>query len=302
MDFDRINQLNQQKKQEAEKAQLLQTIETAGDKVASAVIQTERNTKKVTITNDLAKPQDINKVVEAVNKLGGELKPKDLKPVTDALDQVSQAIAKLPTKYPDFPEFPDYPEAKEDIKVTNLSELKSYFEDVVTAVGKLKTDIKFDPKIEIKPADVKVTEKNIDLTPITKGLANLEKALKSIETPNFDTTELSIGLTQVKESIQNLTFPASNFMLPFVDEEGSGAQIQLSSGKLPVEATLTPAPIFDIRNIEEDATYKYFGFEERGGTNWRIMRKTLATSAFLYATGTSDYATNWTGKAGLTYA
>jgi hypothetical protein len=58
---------------------------------------------------------------------------------------------------------------------------------------------------------------------------------------------------------------------------------------------------FDIRNIEEDVTYKYFGFEQRGGTNWRIMRKTLATSTFMYATGTTGYATAWTNKATETY-
>jgi len=75
-----------------------------------------------------------------------------------------------------------------------------------------------------------------------------------------------------------------------------------ANNPLPVSATLTPAPIFDIRNIEEDATYKYFGFEERGGTNWRIMRKTLATSTFLYATGTTDYSTAWTTKASEVYA
>jgi len=69
---------------------------------------------------------------------------------------------------------------------------------------------------------------------------------------------------------------------------------------------LTAAPTYDIRNISpptdpEIATYKYFGFQERGGTNWRVMRKTLATNAFLYATGTTSYSTNWTNRASLTY-
>ena len=59
--------------------------------------------------------------------------------------------------------------------------------------------------------------------------------------------------------------------------------------------------VYDIKNISpstdpEIATYKYFGFLERGGTNWRIMRKTLATNVFEYATGTSGYATAWTNK------
>jgi len=80
---------------------------------------------------------------------------------------------------------------------------------------------------------------------------------------------------------------------------------QLRATPVPISGTVTanvtPAPIFDIRNIEEDVTYKYFGFEERGGTNWRIMRKTLATNTFMYATGTTGYATAWTNKASETY-
>lgn len=73
--------------------------------------------------------------------------------------------------------------------------------------------------------------------------------------------------------------------------------------------TLLPGdiPIFDIRNISpaddpEIATYKYFGFQERGGTNWRIMRKTIATKAFTYATGTSGYSTAWTNKSSGSYS
>ena len=65
--------------------------------------------------------------------------------------------------------------------------------------------------------------------------------------------------------------------------------------------------VYDIKNISpstdpEIATYKYFGFLERGGTNWRIMRKTLATNVFEYATGTSGYATAWTNKSGQSYS
>jgi hypothetical protein len=85
-----------------------------------------------------------------------------------------------------------------------------------------------------------------------------------------------------------------------VENDAENALVRLKRSDLG--GSSNSSATFDIRNIEEDATYKYFGFEERGGTDWRIMRKTLATSTFLYATGTTDYATNWTGKAGLTYA
>lgn len=186
MDFDRINQLNEQKLQEAEKAQLLQTIQDAGDKVATAVVQTERNNKKVTLTNDLAKPSDIAKVVEAVKAI--DLKPQDLQPIADALTEVSQAIAKLPTEYPDFPSFPEAPEQREDVKVTNLIELKDYFQDVVKAVGALKTSIKFDPKIEVKPTSVNIPP--VDFTPLIDALKPAEQT-KEIELEDYKAQDIA---------------------------------------------------------------------------------------------------------------
>lgn len=60
-----------------------------------------------------------------------------------------------------------------------------------------------------------------------------------------------------------------------------------------------------IRNITnagdpDAATYKYFGFEYDDGT-WRIMRKTLATNTFQYATGASAYATAWSTRTTQAY-
>lgn len=235
MDFDKINQFNQAQQEAQDKQVLLNTIASAGDKVAEAVNKSDNKT--VTVTNDLAKPSDIEKVVEAVKAI--DLKPQDLQPIADALSQVSQAIAKLPTEYPEFPELPEAPEQREDVKVTNLAELKEYFQDVVTAVGKLQTSIKFDPKIEVKPADVKVTEQKIDLTPVTKGLANLEKAFKNIKTPNFDTTDILGGLESVYNSINGLSFPVPNYVLPFKGTDGEATQVQLdASGNVPIAGSI----------------------------------------------------------------
>lgn len=245
MDLEKIQQFNQAQQDAKEKQDLLDAIAEVGSSVSDKIEQTDKTTKKVTVTNDLAKPSDIEKVVSAVNRLSGELKPKDIKPLSDALDQVSQAIAKLPTEYPDFPEFPKLPEQREDVKVTNLSELKEYFKDVVTAIGTLKTSIKFDPKIEVKPADVTVNEKEVDLTPITKGLANLEKAFKAIKTPNFDTKDIIKGLENVSKTVNALSFPVSNYVLPFKNTDGAATQVQLDAdGKLPISGTVTTtAPV-----------------------------------------------------------
>jgi hypothetical protein len=53
---------------------------------------------------------------------------------------------------------------------------------------------------------------------------------------------------------------------------------------------------------EYTSTYAYVGYEHETNGSWFIYRRTRSTGVKGYAEGLSDYATNWTGKAGLTYA
>lgn len=46
--------------------------------------------------------------------------------------------------------------------------------------------------------------------------------------------------------------------------------------------------------------YMYLGYIASDGA-WYIARITNADSSFRYAKGTSDYVTNWTNRASLTY-
>lgn len=183
MDLERINQLNEQKREDAEKAELLKTIKDAGDKVATAVVQTERNNKKVTITNDLAKPSDIDKVVTAIQGLRGELKPKDVASITSALLQVSDKLSNVPTK---FPAFPKIPEPLKTMSVDNLADIKQYFDSLETAINSI--DIKFDPKIEVKPTSVKVPP--VDFTPLIDALKP-EPETKEIELDDYKAQDIA---------------------------------------------------------------------------------------------------------------
>jgi hypothetical protein len=47
----------------------------------------------------------------------------------------------------------------------------------------------------------------------------------------------------------------------------------------------------------------YYGFTDTDG-NWYIMKRVVtgATATITYIRGISDYSTNWTGRAALTYA
>ncbi len=51
---------------------------------------------------------------------------------------------------------------------------------------------------------------------------------------------------------------------------------------------------------ESDGTYNYYGFLKSDGS-WYIMRTTKTNTEIRYFAGTSDYTTNWTGRASLSY-
>jgi hypothetical protein len=55
------------------------------------------------------------------------------------------------------------------------------------------------------------------------------------------------------------------------------------------------------QNEELTSTYAYVGYEHATDGSWYIYRRTRSSGVREYATGASSYATNWTGRAGLTY-
>ena len=57
-----------------------------------------------------------------------------------------------------------------------------------------------------------------------------------------------------------------------------------------------------LQNEDRDATYAYVGYENTSDNSWYIYRRTRATNLRQYATGASDYATNWGNRGSLSYA
>lgn len=69
--------------------------------------------------------------------------------------------------------------------------------------------------------------------------------------------------------------------------------------------TVGDDPLFPFKpaDLDDDETttgYNYYGYAKNSGA-WYILREDLDNKAYRYATGASDYATNWTGRLGLTY-
>jgi len=177
--------------------------------------------------------------------------------------------------------------------------------DKLDKLEKMFEKINFSPKIEVKAPDVTVPEPKVTVQVDAPDVSGIEKLLKTEVPKAFE--EAISKIPEPKEYDDSGDVTRHEEMLEKLESIDIATRMKPTFPTTlkvtnPDGTSVGTPTTFDIRNIEEDATYKYFGFEERGGTDWRIMRKTLATNTFLYATGTSDYATNWTGKAGLSYA
>lgn len=64
--------------------------------------------------------------------------------------------------------------------------------------------------------------------------------------------------------------------------------------------TATDLGRFTISDIDDAANPKYYGYIDKEGS-WYIMEENTTNKSFRYAVGDTDYPTNWTARAGLTY-
>jgi len=58
------------------------------------------------------------------------------------------------------------------------------------------------------------------------------------------------------------------------------------------------AKIVDV--VKEESGYNYYGYIRANG-EWVIMRENTAQTQYRFKLGASNYATNWTNRASLTY-
>jgi len=69
-----------------------------------------------------------------------------------------------------------------------------------------------------------------------------------------------------------------------------------SSGQL----VLSDLSQYSISDIDDSGDPAYYGFLDKDG-GWYILEENVANGTYRYDSGTSDYSTNWTGRAGLAY-
>lgn len=217
--FDDIVETLKQNKQKGEQAESrvkdLESVVGANDQVQAAIIGSiqvlieflAKETTKTEVTNHpkpvtSVKTPDISKVVDAVKSLNDTVAGKtvNLQPHLDTLEAIKTVLEGLPT---DFPKFPDFPSS---FKVDNLS-------DALKALDKIQKSIdkqKLDPKITVKPSDVK-----IDLKPLEKKIQKLidkeDPVFPEIVIPENDNSDLKKAVQDVTAAINSLHFPVPNF-------------------------------------------------------------------------------------------
>jgi len=57
---------------------------------------------------------------------------------------------------------------------------------------------------------------------------------------------------------------------------------------------------YNIADKDDSSNPKYYGFTDYEG-NWYILRENTTTKTYRYVNGDSDYETNWTNRASLSY-
>ena len=91
---------------------------------------------------------------------------------------------------------------------------------------------------------------------------------------------------------------------PFMTPSGSTGQVLAKNSNTNYDTVWIDPPSttngYTLQNTDKTSTYVYVGYSHTDG-RWYIYRRTIASNTRLYATGATDYATNWTNRGSQTY-
>lgn len=276
----------------------------------------ENKSDGVTIKNHLESigTPDVLKVVEKledVKKCIDEKEDVDLSPVIDVLNKLEVQLSTLPRVFPEQ-------EQKEDVKVTNLSEIDT--QSIVDAIKEL--DLKVDVKAPVVKVDApEVNVEAQDLEPIKLGLQSVVEAVLGIkwpEIPETDVKGVESRLDKANEHLKKLvekpigggggggsgtSFKTSTGNLTYVETE--------SDGSIPVtvvaggSATPNYATKIDTTSTTDNI---YIGKAAIGSSGasavWQIKKLNTATLALdkTWADGNDDFDNSWDNRVSIIYS
>lgn len=186
MDFEKIKAVREKQAVDKQrqldlKREGIQTgvIAAAVSEAAKKQIEARKTTTiPVTVTDDLATPEDIEKVVAELKRLSVVLKPEaiELQPLITQLEKVATKLDELPSR------LPKVPEQKTNMTVTNFSELQKDLKAVSDAIKKIPAPI-VEPKINVPAPVVNIPE--VDFTPVTDAIKEAATQEEKVEYKDF---------------------------------------------------------------------------------------------------------------------
>jgi hypothetical protein len=253
MDLDKIKKKREEQRRKAEaERQRAETTRQHQEQVAATNASTQKTTEAIkggvkVLNPDLAKSNDINEVVDSINRMNVTtfMSTRGFHDMAENITRLSSEVQTLQGKL-------------ESEGLTNISDsfqaLVGRLESTAKTMGKTKVSvddsftkaldnlqesinrIEFNPQVNVAAPTPKVVTTPVDLKPVVAALNNVENAVKNSETPDpINLDPVVNGLQSVQDSISGLRFPVPNYILPFKDASGKDIQAQLdSNGNLPI--------------------------------------------------------------------
>jgi hypothetical protein len=209
---------------------LKSSIKNASDVVSQAI---DRKSNKVLVGNfpKAFSIDNIDKLVADISLIKDELTKEtpEIEPDVKLLQELLDAVKQLPT------EKVEIPEGVEEVTVKNLKDYTDKIDEVVRAVKAIK--LSCEPKIDVKASDVIVQS---DFTAIEKKLDIVTKAVQaiSIVIPEKDDSDILKSLKKVSDSINSLSFPVPNYVLPYKNIDGAATQAQVTDNSEVLVASI----------------------------------------------------------------
>lgn len=193
-------------------------------------------------------------------------------------------------KYPDqkdFPKefkisnFPKQPPFPKNIRVSNQStkELKEIYKCVETVNESVKK-LKLSPTIKVeapKPEKIIIPAPNVSVTQEKLDLKALAKLMPKQE---------KIDYKKIGEAVAKSMAEAT------ISVGGGGGSRKEGQDDLTRE--------YNVSDKDAVNLIRYYGFIGRSG-HWYILKENTSTEEYRYIKGSSDYESNWTGRADLEY-
>lgn len=264
MDQARINAFNEEQRLQAEKqadqnldrqnaASISQSVVGGANKVASEVSNTTQETKKVAEAVNNSGQKVIDSLASAQGDIAQALNNLVVATVVSKDPQLLQAsrdVAML---------LKSISQAGDSFKGSKLNLLPAANDKLASSIDKLAQNITSEPekdytpqlqaiqkqlsKLDVKPVvNVPKTDVNVDLKPLLDAVTELQAAVKDskVTVPEVDFTKVITGLSKVQSTIANLSFPSSNYVLPFMSQTGKAVQVKLNDdGTVPTSATIS---------------------------------------------------------------